>query len=244
MNDHAVILYGNDAAALSHCVVPFIAPGLQDGGAAVVVATGQHERAFRSDLAAIGIDPASDAVRDRLILLNAHDTLKGMVLDGEIDAARFEHLVGKVIRKLSRRYTVHAYGEMVGILRASARADTAARLEQLWSKLLSDVPFELLCGYPIDVLGSEFQPGEMGLILTSHTKLVSTLADFEASLRAGIETTVGMQRAVTIRGMIEATKRPGWAALPKTESTLLWLREHLPDHVGEIVDRAKAHYEQ
>jgi MEDS: MEthanogen/methylotroph, DcmR Sensory domain len=180
MNDHAVVLYGTDAEALSRCVVEFIAPGLQDGGAAVVIASTEHERAFRSALAALDIDPASDAVRDRLIFLNAHDTLKAVAVDGTVNSERFERLVGRAIRKLSERYTVHAYSEMVGILRASLRPATAVRLEQLWSRLRAEVPFELFCGYPIDVLGSQFPEDESGLIVTSYSRLISSLTGFDA----------------------------------------------------------------
>ncbi len=244
MNDHDVVLYGNDSAALTHCVVPFIASAVQDSGAAVVVASAEHERAFRSALAAVAVDAESTAMRERLVFLNAHDIVKGLLVGGQIDPMRFERLVGKVIRKLRKRYTIHAYGELVGILCSMGRRDAAARLEELWKELLNEEKFRLLCGYPIDVLGPEFHPAATDLVLTSHVSLVSTLPDFASALNAGIESTLGSERAAAIRGMIAAKPRPGWATLGELESTLLWLREHLPDDSAKIIEAAKARFNE
>jgi hypothetical protein len=238
MIDHDVVLYGTDSAALTNCVVPFIASGLQDGGAAVVVASSEHERAFRSALAAVGINPESNSIRDRVVFLNAHESVKAVV-NGFPDRERFGRLIGNPIRKLSERFRVHAYGEMVGILRSIGNSEAAAQLEGLWNELLAEVPFHLLCGYPVDVLGSEFTPGEMEVILTSHTKLISALPDLQPSLEAAMEFTLGTQRAAAIRGMISTTRRPGWATLGQPETTLLWLRQNLPAEADQIVERAR-----
>ena len=239
MSDHDVVLYGEDHAALTHCVVPFIAAALQDGGAAVVIASGDHERAFRGALETVALHASSDAMRERLTFLDANETLRRIVVNGNLDRVRFKHVVGNVLRRLGERFTVHAYGEMVGILRASQRAEVAHQVECLWSELLAEIPFRLLCGYPIDVLGAEFAPDEMQSILTTHATLVSVLPDIAASLDAGIEATFGSRRASVIRGMIEATRRPGWATVGDAERTLIWLRENLPSHADDVIRHAR-----
>jgi hypothetical protein len=195
MRDHDVLLYGNDAAALNHCVVPFIASAVQDSGAAIVIAGEDHERWFRSELTALGIDLNSATTRDRLIFLNANDTLRRLTVNGRIERSRFSRVIGDTVRKLSRRFNVHAYGEMVGILRSIGKPQAAAYLEDLWNELLHQVPFRLLCGYSIDVLDSEFAAEEMEVILTSHSRL--------------IESSWG-ERTAAIRGIIESMRRPGW----------------------------------
>lgn len=243
MNDHDVVLYGNDSAALTHCVVPFVAAAVQDHGAAIVIASEEHERAFRAALADVGVDTNSPAMRERLVFLNANDVIKGIFFDGRIEPTRFARLVGSAVRKLSERYTVHAYGEMVGVLRSLGQPDVAALLEDLWCELLREVPFRLLCGYPIDVLGAEFHPNEMEVILTSHMKLISALPDFELRLNDGMDSALGSKRAAAIRGMIEATHRPGWATLGQPESTLLWLRERMPVETDEIIERARSRFQ-
>lgn len=227
MNEHDVVLYGNDAADLTHCVVPFIASAIQDSGAAVVIAATEHERAFRSGLAAVAVDTESAIVRERLIFLNASEIVKGLFVDGRIERARFERLVGHAIRKLAKRYTVHAYGELVGILCAMGHPDAAARLEQLWNELLREVNLRLLCGYPIDIVKTGFHPNEMEVILSTHNGLVSATPDFASALNARIESALGSVRASAIRGLIEAKYRPGW--------TTLWEPDSAP-----IIDEAKA----
>lgn len=244
MSDHNVVLYGNDSVALIHSVVPFIASAIQDSGAALVIAGVEHERAFRSALQAVAVDTESPTTRDRLIFLSATEVIKGLLVDGRVDRARFDRLVGAPVRKLRQRYTVHAYGEVVGILRSMGRADAAADLERLWGDLAGEVGFRLLCGYPIDVLGTEFHPHDMDVILTSHAKLISVLANFASSLNDGIALAFGQERAAAISGMIEAKRRPGWATLGEPESTLLWLREHLPQESPEIIAGAKTRFDR
>lgn len=240
MSDHDVVLYGNDSAGLTHCVVPFIASAIQDHGAAIVIASDEHERAFRSALAAIAVDVNSPAMRERLVFLSANDVLKSLFADGRIERSRFSRLVGNVVRKLSERYTVHAYGEMVGLLRSLGKPDDATRLEELWSELLTEVPFRLLCGYQIDVLGTQFDPNEMEVILTNHTKLISLLPDYAFPPDEVLDVALGTQRAAAIRGMIETAHRPGWATVGQAESTLRRMRERVPLEADEIVDHARS----
>src|SRR6185437_12275298 len=146
--EHDVVLYGNDSAALTRCVVPLIAAGLQDGGAAIIVATAAHERAFRSALSSL-VDVPDHSMRGRLLFLNADETLQSILIDGEPDSERFLRVVGGQIWRLSERYMVHAYGEMVGLLRSDGKHSAAVALERLWHELLAEIPFRLLCGYAI-----------------------------------------------------------------------------------------------
>lgn len=155
MNEHDLVLYGDDSLALTQSVVPFIASAVQDHGAAVVIASSEHERAFRTALAEIGVDLQSAATRDRLLFLNANDIIKGLLVDGEIERTRYVRLVANPIRKLGERYTVHAYGEVAGILHSMGRSDAVAQLQRFASELLSGVPMRLLAGYPSDVFEQE-----------------------------------------------------------------------------------------
>ena len=239
MREHDVVLYGNDAAALARWVTPFIGSALQDGGAAVIIACSEHERGFRSALAALAIDPTSSAVSERLFFLDASDLAKSLLSGGKVVPGRFERLIGHKIRTLCERYSVHAYGEIVGIYRALGKPDAARDLEQLWNELLEETPFRLLCGYPVDVLGSPDPAKEMDPIFTSHTALVSALPGFQSALEASIESALGAQRAAAIRGMIESSSRPGWPAMSSPESTLLWLRENYAQRADAIIEDAR-----
>lgn len=172
LNDHDVVLYGDDAAALTSHVVPFIASAVQDHGAGVVIASAEHERVFREALAELGVDLQSAAMRDRLLFLNANEVIKGIFYDGRIDRTRYARLVANPIRKLGERYTVHAYGELSGILRSMGRSDEAARLERFAGELLSDVPLRVLGGYPLEVCGAEF--GDNGNVVKTRRARIRT----------------------------------------------------------------------
>ena len=45
---------------------------------------------------------------------------------------------------------VSVYGEMVGLLWSQGMTISAMHLEELWNELQCELPFSLLCGYPID----------------------------------------------------------------------------------------------
>lgn len=150
MNGPDVVWYGDDSESLTHRVVPFIASAVQDHGAALVIASTEHERAFRAALEGLGVDLQSAAMRDRLVFLNVNEVIKGLLVDGEIDRARYVRLVVNPIKKLGERYIVHVYGELAGILGSMRRLDAVGRLQGLTRELLSDVPVRLLDGYPSD----------------------------------------------------------------------------------------------
>lgn len=154
MIDHDIVLYETDASSLTACVVPFIASAVQDHGAAVVIASTEHERAFRETLEELGVDTQSAPMRDRLIFLNANDTIKGLLVDGRIERSRYLRLVANPIMKLAERHTVHAYGELAGMLHSMGRPDAAAQLEHFANEVFSGAPIRFLAGHPHDDFGA------------------------------------------------------------------------------------------
>lgn len=175
LREHEAIFFGRDDDALCRQVTQFAAQALRTGGAAIIIAASAHEKAVRSQLHRIAIDPGSEAAMDRLQFLNAHEIVNSLFVDGELQSARFLRLVGAPVRSLCERYRVCVYGEMAGILRASEKTEAAIQLERMWNALLEEVPFRLLCGYPIDVRSKEFRSREMEAILSTHGTFGSTL---------------------------------------------------------------------
>ncbi|MBV8490103.1 MAG: MEDS domain-containing protein, partial [Candidatus Eremiobacteraeota bacterium] len=126
-----MILYGSDDAALTQYVTLFVAGALQDGDAAVVIASSTHERSFRAALEALAIDPEATHIKERLHFFDANEFLRKLCIRGRISDARFERVVGSLIRSLAKRFRVHAYGEMVGILHTAHKMHVALELERL-----------------------------------------------------------------------------------------------------------------
>lgn len=244
---HAVHFSGSGTPALARAAGDYFEHGLLRGDGLVIVTTPEHRDAFLEELTARGCDPVS-AVRDgRLVLLDSQATLDRFLIDGQdLDPARFQATVRPVLQRvLTRCGAVRAYGDMVSLLWASGRRDTAIALEGLWNDLQASMGFELFCSYAIDVFGDEFRMAGVDGLLCAHTDVVPSgeTTALERALDAAMAEVLGV-RARGLRPLITPNFRPAWAALPGPESAILWLRNNIPDYAESILARAREHYEQ
>ncbi len=221
----------------------YLAEGVNAGDGALVVGTSEHNAAFARGLAAAGVDV--DAARERrLVMLDAGETLAAFMVEGLPDRDRFDAVVGGTVRALcapAPGRTLHAYGEMVGILWQDRRYAAAIRLEALWNELLRKGGLRLFCAYPIDVLGEEFCADDVDALLRSHTHLVSAENDLAAAVDQALDDVLGTALAASVRAAMHAGEQPV-AALPRGEASILWLRKNLPDYAPEIIARASSRY--
>ena len=145
--DHGVVFYETDLSLVVE-VTDYLASGLRKGNGVLVVATPQHRASF---LASLSGDLRRRAGRERrLVVLDARETLDLFMHDGLPDPIRFEAHVGQLVRELRLSSELTAYGEMVALLWAEGNVVAALKLEQLWNDLQREVPFALLCAYPMD----------------------------------------------------------------------------------------------
>jgi anti-sigma regulatory factor (Ser/Thr protein kinase) len=144
--DHTVQFY-DEIDELSTTVAGFLADALLENGTAVVVALPEHCDGFRRALVHIGINVDSVDRDGRFIVLDAEETLAGIMRDGRVDDVRFEAIVGKLVADACPRGPVHCFGEMVGVLVDRADIAAAIDLEDHWNALGTRMPFSLLCGY-------------------------------------------------------------------------------------------------
>lgn len=237
---HLVQLYGSDPLPLARNVGRYLAEGLAAGEGAVIIAAHAHREAFIAELEAHQADPAA-AIRDgRLVVLDADETLARFLVDGQPDYDLFDAAVGTVVTKLATAYPagVRAYGEMVGLLWEAGRFAAAIRLEEFWNVLLHASAIRLFCAYPIDVCGDDFTVADVDALLCAHTHVLPSGAHVEASLERAMADVLGAP-AEGLRRLVDAHRPPAWAALPRAEATLLWLRQNLPQHTGAILARAR-----
>jgi hypothetical protein len=233
-------MYGSDPAPLVRTVGRYLADALAAGEGAVVIATQSHRDAFVDELHALGADPAA-ALRDgRLVVLDAHDTMARFIVDGQPDGELFDDTIRPVLSGLRTRCPagVRAYGEMVGVLWEAGRFAAAIRLEEFWNALLREGGFRLFCAYPIDVCGEGFTPADVDAVMSSHTHVVPTGAELEPALDRAMEDVLGTSAAALHR-LMDADARPSWAALPRAEATILWLRDNVPNLTGAILTRTR-----
>jgi hypothetical protein len=233
-------MYGKDPAPLVRSVGRYLADGLSAGQGAVVIATESHRDAFVAELDARGADSAA-ALRDgRLVVLDAHETMARFIVDGQPDRELFEATVRPLLSALRARCPagVRAYGEMVGVLWEEGRFAAAIRLEDFWNALLCDGSFRLFCAYPIDVCGDGFTPADVDAVMSTHTHVVPTASELELALERALEDVLGTS-ASALRRLMDANCRPSWAALPRAEATILWLRDNVPALTGAILTRTR-----
>jgi anti-sigma regulatory factor (Ser/Thr protein kinase) len=127
----------------------YLAEGIAEGSAVVVVATLAHRLAFEHYLARVGADVTAAQAEGRYQAIDAAALLRRFSSAGQVDAASFETEVGHVIRTAGAAgRPVRVYGEMVALLWDAGQLNTALELEALWNDLAREIPFSLYCGYP------------------------------------------------------------------------------------------------
>lgn len=237
---HVVLMYGCDPQPLVRGVADYLAEGLGRGESTAVIATRLHADAFVARLGALGARPYAAIADGRLVIHDAVETLARFMVDGQPDWNAFERSVGTIVSELRAAAPagVRAYGEMVGVLWEAGRYTAAIRLEEFWNTLLRGSGVKLFCAYPIDVCGDSFTPAEVEAVMCVHTHLLPSGPSLEAALERAIEDVLGAS-ASGVRSLAEDVARPAWAAMPRAESMILWLRDNLPDHTGAILARAR-----
>lgn len=241
---HFVQLY-TDVNVLADSVGQYLASGLNQGDAALVIASADHSAAFRMNLSSRGVDVCAAEADRHLIFLDAAQTLARCTAAGIPDWDRFRSTISVPFASLrpSTGRGVRAYGEMVGILWTSGEYSAAIRIEEFWNRALAACGASLFCSYPIDVLGPEFESTGVHAILCDHTHLLPTdrTGALEKALKRAIAEVVG-EEAPEPGGSLDTVHRPAWGVVPRAESTILWLRENLPLSASDILWRASQDY--
>jgi hypothetical protein len=243
---HAVQFYEADGRLLERNVCRYLLEGLRRGQGQLVVATPARIQAISREFELAGADPAAAQRDGRLTFLDAQETLAMCLEGGQPDWDRFESTLGAAMRNVRARADItglRAYGEMVALLWNAGKYSAAIRLEKFWNKLLESNSFSMFCAYPIDVFGSEFQIGGLDAILRAHTHFLpaGTNQDLENAVDQSMNEILG-RRAEGLRSLIKASSQPSWAAIPRAEATILWLRNSLSDEAEEILARARLRY--
>ncbi|HEY5094508.1 MAG TPA: hypothetical protein VII69_05230 [Candidatus Eremiobacteraceae bacterium] len=94
------------------------------------------------------------------------------------------------------------------------------------------------------MLDKDFDAGIVDALLCAHAHLLPSCAD--ASLQSALNRAIDEVRALSVAApdsRINKKLKKNWAALPDSESTILWLRANLPDQAEEILTRARSYYQ-
>jgi signal transduction histidine kinase len=159
---HAVQFYDDDAQLID-VVCAYFSAALARGECCVAVATPEHRRAITEAL----------GTHERLVLLDARETLNCFLVDGMPVRERYRATIGPVIRELLPQGTaVRAFGEMVCLLCRDGRPEAALALEGLWNELAEELPFSLLCGYALKSFNSAAEREAFENVCGAHSHVV------------------------------------------------------------------------
>jgi hypothetical protein len=246
VESHFVQLYEADERVLARNVGKYLADGLALGGSLIMVATDEHRNAFFLELERRGWQPERLEREGRMTCLNSAETLSRFMVNGHPDADRFDRAVGETVRVAVERAGdggLRAYGDMVGLLWGERQFPAAIRLEQLWNRLRKTVKFSLFCAYPVDIFGGQFDGGVLDALLCAHTHLLPSGADdqLDIAVNRAMSEVLGAEHGQTYASLAKVQKV--WAALPKSEAALLWVRNHAPEKAEEILALARKYYQ-
>ena len=167
---HILQVYGSDEVLLD-ALEDYVAAGLDNEEAVIVIATRSHRSELERRLTHGGRDLARAFSNQQLILLSAQETLDRFMVDGRPDEKRFIAAILPVIeraRGAGRR--VRGFGEMVALLWARGNHQATVELEILWNRLLRQEDVRLFCAYPSHGFSPRVSP-RVHAIRAAHTHL-------------------------------------------------------------------------
>ena len=220
-DEHFVQFYESDEFLLDS-LGDFVAEGLAEGDACIVVAKGERREGLHARLRTRGLDPDTARLRGQFLTLDAAETLAHLMAGGMPEPVRFEEEVGELIAFVaSGQRRVRIFGEMVALLWAEGNRDAALRLEDLWNELQQTRPFTLFCAYPMSGFGEESNAEPLGHVCTSHSRVIpaesyTALAGADERLLAIIDL---QRKAASLEAEI-AERREAEAALRSLKDDL------------------------
>lgn len=147
-HDHRVEFYDTDAF-LVDIVCAFFAPSMRSGDTAIVLATAAHRHGFEAALGDAGIDVDAAADQGRYLAFDAETMVDHFVVDGVLDAVRFDVTIGSLLHDGARgRRQVRVYSEMAALLWDRGDVDSSLALEDLWDGQAQSHRFRFLCAFP------------------------------------------------------------------------------------------------
>ena len=227
---HSVQFYDEDAVLLEG-LSQFVGDSLGADGSAVVVATRAHREGLTQRLEVRGVDTATAIEQGRYIVLDAAETLSKFMLEGWPDPARFAAVMGDVVARAKEAAGPNghlaAFGEMVAILWAQGKFDTAIRLEQLWNELRQTHSFALRCAYPMAGFNREDHGEPFLKICSEHSHVIPgesymALTTDEERLR----NVSRLQQKAEALEIATAERKQALATLQRRESELADLLEN------------------
>ena len=167
-SEHHLQLF-DSSKSLAETVAAFLWAAFNRAEPLLVVATPEHRELLSRKLEEVGLNIREATLANRLVMLDASQTLdKFMRQDGPNPAA-FDEVVGSLVARLSNGARMCIYGEMVDMLAARGNYKAAVQLEELWNALGRREAYTLFCGYASGHFGDPKTAKCLGEICEAHS---------------------------------------------------------------------------
>ncbi len=220
--DHIVQFY-RDEEELAGQVGDYLLESVRDDGVAVVIATRAHRLAFEARLAGAGVDVAAMRARGGYLEFDVKETLDLFCDGGTIDVARFDAVIGGVIRRaVASERPVRAFGEMVALLWDAGMVAAAIELEALWNGLGHRQRFSLLCAYPAVSVAGDGHAAAFAEVCQLHTGIIGDPAAVDGAMTGQVwEFPASLDAVTRARHLVTAAMHDGGAGDLASDAALV-----------------------
>jgi CheY-like chemotaxis protein len=165
---HHHVQFSRDDSALLDGIDRFVGPALAAGEPAILFGTRPHWQILADRIRRRGVNVDQALARGSLAYFDAEEVASHVVANGVGSCVPlFLHAIESAARTMTRPgQRVAVFGEVVSLLYASGRVDTAVELERAGNAMLRTRPIEIMCAYPLPPLERET---EFKSICAQHT---------------------------------------------------------------------------
>lgn len=155
-NAEYVVQFYDDDSGLITPIGRAMCVALDAGYAVLCITTGAHRRLLEEHLTTRGIDVTAPSMGERIVFLDAADTLAKITVDGLTDVVRFAEVIGALVDSLCSRFPrLWIFGELVALMRANGNQFGALKLERLWTSFAESRRVIICCGCPANAFASK-----------------------------------------------------------------------------------------
>jgi hypothetical protein len=169
-SEHHLQLF-DSSKSLAGTVAAFLMDGFNRGENLLIVATPEHRELLTRKLEESGLPTREAIAANRLVILDAVQTLDKIMRQDAPNPVAFDEVVGTLVGRLSNDQRVCIYGEMVDVLAARGNYRAAQQLEELWNALGRREWFLLFCGYASGHFGDPKTARALAAICAAHSHL-------------------------------------------------------------------------
>lgn len=167
---HTVRFFDSDESR-AEGVALFLAQGYRAGEALIVMARPRIWAEIHNQLSRVDVPVASTIADNRLVVLDAAETLRKISVGHRLGARQFDNVVGTLVRTAARDRGVRAYGAMVDVLAQRGDFGVAIDLENHWNALSRQTRLRLLCGYCSAHFVADESQSSLSAICAAHERV-------------------------------------------------------------------------